>query len=102
MIRGPYVDSWGDDHFLTLEQGRAAVHAAKHQFNRTLPWGVYEDPDHPLHRQPVSRRETGLLEVHCHHGVGHPIPASVEWLDAFGPEGAKGSWGTHGCDGCCG
>lgn len=47
------------------------------------------------------RRETGLVEVLCEHGVGHPHPDSVAWLDEHGPPGAKGAWGSHGCDGCC-
>ena len=47
------------------------------------------------------RRASGLVEHVCQHGVGHPAIGSVLWLDRAGPEGAKGSWGTHGCDGCC-
>ncbi len=48
------------------------------------------------------RRETGLVEGICEHGVGHPLPGSVEWMDAHAHPGAKGTWGVHGCDGCCG
>lgn len=47
------------------------------------------------------RRETGLVEHVCKHGVGHPAIGSVLWLDQAGPKGAKGTWGLHGCDGCC-
>lgn len=68
---------------------------------RTVPHGCYDNPEHPLHGQPLVRRSTGLLEVECSHGTGHPIPESIEWMDAFGPPGAKGSWGIHGCDGDC-
>ena len=38
-----------------------------------------------------------LIERLCTHGIGHPDPDSVKWLDRnFG----KG-FGIHGCDGCC-
>lgn len=47
------------------------------------------------------RRETGLVEGICEHGVGHPLYGSIDWMDRDGPEGAKGSWGTHVCCGCC-
>lgn len=62
---------------------------------------TYNHPGHPLHGCPMIRRETSLLEVICAHGCGHPIPESVVWMDGVGPPGAKGSWGVHGCDGCC-
>lgn len=40
-------------------------------------------------------RETGLVEVQCPHGVGHP-----SWL-LTPPTRWKPWMGTHGCDGCC-
>jgi hypothetical protein len=49
----------------------------------------------------TQRRASGLVELVCEHGVGHPAIGSVMWMDLAGPEGAKGSWGTHGCCGCC-
>jgi hypothetical protein len=53
--------------------------------------------------KPVKtiRRETGLIEAICEHGVGHPLYASVDWMDLVGSVGARGSWGMHGCCGCC-
>ena len=47
------------------------------------------------------RRASGLVEHVCKHGVGHPAIGSVLWLDQAGPKGAKGSWSSHGCCGCC-
>lgn len=47
--------------------------------------------------QPYTlvNRQSGLVEVVCSHGVGHPskrcTPDDV-WLDWMS---------THGCDGCC-
>lgn len=63
---------------------------------------------------PVSRRETGLVEHTCPHGIGHPNPGSALWIAeahmierrAKGDDGdqddLESAWGTHGCDGCCG
>ena len=44
------------------------------------------------------RRETGLLEHICPHGVGHPNPGSILWM---AEETGSDTWGIHGCDGCC-
>lgn len=44
------------------------------------------------------RRETGLIEHKCEHGVGHPNPASVLRMK-FATR--QSSWDIHGCDGCC-
>lgn len=44
-----------------------------------------------------SRRESGLIELHCEHGVGHPAPASVHWMHLHDEE----SMDIHGCCGCC-
>lgn len=46
-------------------------------------------------------RETGLIELLCKHGTGHPAPESVAWLDEHGPRGSRGAWVIHGCCGCC-
>ena len=65
----------------------------------------YNNPKSCMHGWPIKRREDsfsyGLIEAFCPHGVGHPIPESVAYLDMHGPQGAKGSWGVHGCDLCC-
>jgi len=62
---------------------------------------IYQSPGNVMHGLPLSRRETGLLEAICPHGIGHPIPESTLHMDTHGPSGAKGTWGVHGCDGCC-
>jgi hypothetical protein len=43
------------------------------------------------------RRETGLIEDICEHGVGHP---NAHWLKVHDPKGKK-LFSIHGCDGCC-
>lgn len=52
----------------------------------------------------LTRRETGLIEHGCEHGVGHPNVAStyrMDYLDTILGFDSKGTWGVHGCDGCC-
>jgi len=62
---------------------------------------LFNSPGHPLHGRPMTqRRDTGLLEVRCRHGVGHPVPESAEAMDRRLGH-APGTWSTHGCDGCC-
>ena len=66
---------------------------------------TYRNSASKMHGWPVARRmdvfARGLIEAFCPHGVGHPIPESVAWLDEHGPAGSKGTWGVHGCCGCC-
>lgn len=50
-----------------------------------LPWSL------------AVRRASGLVELICKHGVGHPAPASVHWMELHGRE----KIGMHGCCGCC-
>lgn len=65
----------------------------------------YNHPGSVMNGWPIARRtdtfSRGLIEAFCPHGVGHPIPESIDHLDKHGPPGAQGSWGVHGCDGCC-
>ncbi len=55
---------------------------------------------HPMIEEPMSLRETGLIERTCRHGVGHPDPDSAAWMARqLGHDVV--TWLTHGCDGCC-
>src|SRR3990167_6642700 len=66
---------------------------------------AYDHPGSPMDGWPLERRvdafAAGLLEAFCPHGIGHPIPESIAWLDRHGPFGSRNTWGFHGCDGCC-
>jgi hypothetical protein len=46
---------------------------------------------------PMDVRGSTLVERVCPHGVGHPDPDSVHWLNDRGIHTA----GVHGCDLCC-
>ncbi len=52
---------------------------------------------HAMIEEPMLLRETGLIERICPHGIGHPDPDSIGWMDRHGRPG----YGVHGCDGCC-
>ncbi len=60
----------------------------------------------------VTRRETGLVEHVCEHGVGHPNYYSAvrlyresddyqEDLKNAHPDGDQSAFHFHGCDHCC-
>ena len=83
-------------HFIN---GDAYVHAPKHCEGT---WCAVHNPsDHHMEHWPLIVRETGLLERRCVHGIGHPDPDSVAYLEEHPPAGSAGTWGIHGCDGCC-
>ena len=49
----------------------------------------------------ILRRETGLMEFVCKHGVGHPAKDSARVIaKRYGHE--DWVWQSHGCCGCCG
>lgn len=54
---------------------------------------------HRLTGSPQVLRSSALIEDQCPHGVGHPNPDSVAYLNWASDET---HWGIHGCDGCCG
>jgi hypothetical protein len=69
----------------------------------TGPCPIHNPSLHPMVEEPMILRETNLIERQCHHGVGHPDPDSLAYLNEHGLEGQRGSWGVHGCcgEGCC-
>lgn len=54
--------------------------------HRMVKWNMY-----------VRMDRNTLVERICPHGIGHPDPDSLRWLNEHGVEDG----GTHGCDGCC-
>lgn len=62
---------------------------------------VHHPSRHNMENWPRHLRETTLVERLCRHGVGHPDPDSARFLNEHGPVGSRGTWGVHGCDGCC-
>lgn len=60
---------------------------------------IHRPTVHKLTGSPQVLRSTTLIEDTCTHGVGHPNPDSVAYLNW---RDESNHWGTHGCDGCCG
>jgi hypothetical protein len=48
------------------------------------------------------RRESGLVEHVCKHGLGHPAYASADYMNNSLPEDdSNNPYLVHGCCGCC-
>lgn len=81
--------------------GKLAYVPAKDHGQRVKMRG-YDNPASHMHGWPVQRRldqfAYPLIEIFCKHGVGHPMPESVEWCELQRP---GGKWDVHGCDECC-
>jgi hypothetical protein len=48
------------------------------------------------------RDDRGIIERICPHGVGHPDPDALPYLDRVLGTQKAGTEMQHGCDGCCG
>lgn len=56
---------------------------------------IHNMSDHSMRAFPQHwRGDRGLMERMCPHGVGHPDPDDVKYVDPYER--------IHGCDGCCG
>jgi hypothetical protein len=75
------------------------AHALVHNPNvcRGEKCALHNPSDHSMLKWPMLLRETGLVERTCEHGIGHPDPDSMRWMNKTFGDG----WGIHGCDGCC-
>lgn len=98
LVSTSYV---GDDlrPFDGFINGRARVHAEK-VCDPAFPCTIHRPSNHKMRDWPMNLRETGLVERMCPHGVGHPDPDSAWWLERH-LDHEQGTWGIHGCDGCC-
>lgn len=65
---------------------------------------IHNPSDHHMRDWPKNfrfDRYLVLVERICPHGVGHPDPDSLAYIESTLPEGRRGYEGIHGCDGCC-
>ena len=62
---------------------------------------IHNPSDHPLKDAPMFLRmdRSPLVERHCVHGIGHPDPDSLAYIERKWPN--RTAEGVHGCDGCC-
>lgn len=64
------------------------------------PCPIHGPSDHPMKTWPLKwRQEHYYFERICPHGIGHPDPDSLAYLEWSGIVGSGA--GVHGCDGCC-
>ncbi len=90
-----------EDYFetVTLNSGeKLKAHSKKYC---TPPCAIHDPSNHVMKEWDLHWREDkAIFERICPHGIGHPDPDTVAYLEKTNPEYAKGI-GIHGCDGCC-
>lgn len=85
---------------MSAEQRSLRVHHPDACAGEHCPF--HNPSDHRMRDWKVNIRESTLVERLCPHGIGHPDPDSVAYMDRRdGYEEGDGCWGVHGCDGCC-
>lgn len=73
------------------------VHSPRDCAARESCW-IHRPSKHGLRAWPILwRADVGKAERLCPHGVGHPDPDDITYLESIGRRSAT----VHGCDGCC-
>lgn len=63
---------------------------------------VHNPSDHHMRSWPLSwRGDRYLMERMCEHGVGHPDPDHIDFIQRTRGDEAARCEARHGCDGCC-
>lgn len=58
---------------------------------------IHNPSPHHMGEWPLLWREDrGFFERICPHGIGHPDPDSLRYMESLGLDVS-----VHGCDGCC-
>lgn len=66
---------------------------------------IHRPSNHHMRCWPINIRLDrfgSLAERICKHGIGHPDPDSLTFVEGLHPAPQRGYEGVHGCDGCCG
>lgn len=62
---------------------------------------LHNPSDHKMRDWPLHfRNDRKLMERVCPHGIGHPDPDDLAYIEMYVP-GSSLVRGTHGCCGCC-
>jgi hypothetical protein len=72
---------------------------------RDLPCLFHSPSQHHMLSWPINirlDRFAALSERLCPHGIGHPDPDSLAYVETLHKPSERGYEGIHGCDGCCG
>jgi hypothetical protein len=87
---------------VTLEGGeRLYAHPADACFNPTA-CTIHNPTNHHMRHFPQHwRGDRGFMERTCPHGIGHPDPDQMSYIEGTRGERAAYYEGIHGCDGCC-
>lgn len=62
---------------------------------------IHNRSDHHMRHMPQHwRKDRGMMERICEHGVGHPDPDEY-WMTNDDYAEQREWLAVHGCDGCC-
>ena len=73
-----------------------------HDENKDCKFGctIHHPSNHHMKNWPLNyRNDRGMMERICKHGVGHPDPDYLAYIEREGWD--LEAYSTHGCDGCC-
>lgn len=63
---------------------------------------VHHPSEHHMKDWPVVwRTGKGVIERICPHGVGHPDPDDMAFIERSYGKATADTMSVHGCDGCC-
>lgn len=66
------------------------------------PCAIHSPSDHLMRAWPQYWREDrGMMERICPHGIGHPDPDYISYVERVMSSEDAWAAGVHGCDGCC-
>jgi len=94
-----YIVANAAEPFLGEQVGEAVLTNVHHESQcQGRPCVVHRPSDHHMRTWRLNwRGDLGIFERLCQHGVGHPDPDSLAYLESIGREG----FDVHGCDTCC-
>lgn len=76
------------------------VHDKRSCAGRHCP--IHNPSDHHMKNWMQNwRDDRGFMERVCEHGVGHPDPDQIAYIEMTRGVDRARSEGIHGCDGCC-
>lgn len=63
---------------------------------------IHNPSDHHMRDWPMVWRDWhGYFERQCPHGIGHPDPDGVAYMESITAPKYRRYVGVHGCDMCC-
>lgn len=90
------------DLYSVPRQGVVRVHGAAHCAGSTCC--IHNPSDHHMNSWPMVFRfdKFDLAERTCPHGIGHPDPDSLRYLNTMlAPDAEAYALSVHSCCGCC-